>query len=52
MAVLALGMSPSGGYPALLPGVILLSLGQGIAWTAMFVAATSGVDAYHQSIAD
>ncbi|MEW2401042.1 MFS transporter [Streptomyces sp. NPDC046862] len=51
MAVLALGMSPNGGYPTLLPGVILLSLGQGIAWTAMFVAATSGVDARHQGIA-
>ncbi|POX51560.1 MFS transporter [Streptomyces sp. Ru72] len=51
MAVLALGMSPNGGYPALLPGVILLSLGQGLAWTAMFVAATSGVDASHQGIA-
>ncbi|MFI1730452.1 MFS transporter [Streptomyces acidicola] len=51
MAVLALGMSPNGGYPALLPGVILLSLGQGLAWTAMFVAATSGVDAHHQGIA-
>ncbi|KUL22705.1 hypothetical protein [Streptomyces regalis] len=31
--------------------MILLSLGQGIAWTAMFVAATSGVDARHQGIA-
>ncbi|MFJ7134757.1 MFS transporter [Streptomyces fungicidicus] len=51
MAVLATAMSPTGGYPILLPGVILLSLGQGIAWTAMFVAATSGVDAHHQGIA-
>ncbi|MFE3560555.1 MFS transporter [Streptomyces sp. NPDC059193] len=51
MAVLALAMSPNGGYPILLPGVVLLSLGQGLAWTAMFVAATSGVDARHQGIA-
>ncbi|MEU9455903.1 MFS transporter [Streptomyces sp. NPDC048277] len=51
MTALALGMSPGGGYPALLPGVILLSLGQGIAWTAMFVAAGTGVDAHHQGIA-
>ncbi|MFE5828461.1 MFS transporter [Streptomyces erythrochromogenes] len=51
MAVLALAMSPTGGYPALLPGVVLLSLGQGLAWTAMFAAATSGVDARHQGIA-
>ncbi|MFK0121603.1 MFS transporter [Streptomyces sp. NPDC090994] len=51
MAVLAAAMSPTGGYPILLPGVILLSLGQGIAWTAMFVAATNGVDGHHQGIA-
>ncbi|MQY10220.1 Multidrug resistance protein Stp [Streptomyces sp. RB5] len=51
MAVLASAMSPTGGYPILLPGVILLSLGQGINWTAMFVAATSGVDARNQGIA-
>jgi EmrB/QacA subfamily drug resistance transporter len=51
MTALALGMSPAGGYPALLPGVILLSLGQGLAWTAMFVAAGTGVDAHHQGIA-
>ncbi|WP_433172811.1 MFS transporter [Actinoallomurus sp. CA-150999] len=51
MAVLASAMSPTGGYPILLPGVVLLSLGQGIAWTAMFVAATSGIDARHQGIA-
>ncbi|MEW2626223.1 MFS transporter [Streptomyces sp. NPDC048106] len=51
MTALALGMSPDGGYPALLPGVILLSLGQGVAWTAMFVAAGTGVDAHHQGVA-
>ncbi|CAM5697540.1 MFS transporter [Streptomyces fumanus] len=51
MAVLALALSPTGGYPALLPGVILLSLGQGLGWTAMFAAAGTGVDAAHQGIA-
>ncbi|MFF4257168.1 MFS transporter [Streptomyces sp. NPDC001663] len=51
MTALALAMSPGGGYPALLPGVVLLSLGQGIAWTAMFVAAGTGVEAHHQGIA-
>lgn len=51
MAVLALAMSPGGGYPALLPGIALLSLGQGIGWTAMFVAAGTGVDTHHQGIA-
>ncbi|MCM2422657.1 MFS transporter [Streptomyces sp. RKAG293] len=51
MAVLALAMSPGGSYPALLPGIVLLSLGQGLAWTAMFVAAGTGVDPHHQGIA-
>ncbi|WP_250007879.1 hypothetical protein [Actinoplanes sp. M2I2] len=51
MTLLAAAMSPTGGYAALLPGVALLSLGQGIAWTAMFVAASTGVDAAHQGIA-
>ncbi|MEV5343492.1 MFS transporter [Streptomyces sp. NPDC052676] len=51
MTVLAVALSPTGGYPALLPGVILLSLGQGLAWTAMFAAAGSGVDDAHQGIA-
>ncbi|MFF3314354.1 MFS transporter [Streptomyces sp. NPDC003035] len=51
MAALALAFSPSAGYPVLLPGVILLSLGQGLAWTAMFAAAGTGVDARHQGVA-
>ncbi|MFJ3445805.1 MFS transporter [Streptomyces sp. NPDC086081] len=51
MAVLALALSPTGGYLSLLPGVTLLSLGQGLAWTAMFAAAGTGVDAAHQGIA-
>lgn len=51
MTLLAFAMSPTGGYSALLPGVALLSLGQGISWTAMFVAAGTGVGAAHQGIA-
>jgi EmrB/QacA subfamily drug resistance transporter len=51
MAALAAGMSPDGGYPALLPGIVLLALGQGLGWTAMFAAAGTGVDAQHQGIA-
>lgn len=50
MAVLAAGMSPGGGYIALLPGIVLLALGQGLGWTAMFTAAGTGVDAQHQGI--
>ncbi|WP_329521654.1 MFS transporter [Spirillospora sp. NBC_01491] len=51
MAGLALGMAPAGGYPALLPGIALLALGQGITWTAMFVAAASGVAPERQGVA-
>jgi len=51
MVTLAAGMSPGGGYPALLPGVVLLSAGQGLAWTAMFAAAATGVTPHHQGIA-
>lgn len=40
-----------GGYPALLPGIALLALGQGITWTAMFVAAASGVAPERQGVA-
>ncbi|MER5432386.1 hypothetical protein [Streptomyces sp. NPDC002588] len=32
-------------------GVVLPGLGQGIAWTATFVAAGTGVDAHHQGLA-
>ncbi|MGW0511586.1 MFS transporter [Streptomyces olivaceoviridis] len=51
MVALATGMSPDGGYAALLPGIVLLSLGQGLAWTAMFAAAGTGVEPHHQGIA-
>ncbi|MEE4493293.1 MFS transporter [Streptomyces sp. BE230] len=51
MATLATGMSPQGSYPALLPGLALLSLGQGIAWTALFASAASGVADHEQGIA-
>lgn len=51
MAAFALGMSTGGNYAALLPGIVLISLGQGIGWTGMFVAAASGVRPHEQGIA-
>ncbi|MFE6286228.1 MFS transporter [Streptomyces sp. NPDC057877] len=51
MTALALALSETGGYASLLPGIVLLSLGQGLSWTAMFAAAGTGVDARHQGIA-
>lgn len=44
-------VSPDGSYLGLVPGLVVLSLGQGIVFTAMFAAATSGVAAADQGIA-
>jgi MFS family permease len=51
MIAFSLGVSSQGGYAGLLPGIIMVGLGQGIAWTAMFVAASTGVAAERQGIA-
>ncbi|RJL27091.1 MFS transporter [Bailinhaonella thermotolerans] len=51
MAVFALGVSPQAGYASLLPGLLMIGLGQGIGWTAMFVAASTGVAPERQGIA-
>ncbi|MGW5349753.1 MFS transporter [Streptomyces sp. NPDC004031] len=50
-AVLALGISAHGGYAALVPGLVISGIGQGITWTAMWIAAASGVDPGEQGIA-
>ncbi len=50
-AAMALAMSPTGSYAALLPGLIVLSLCQGVIFTTMFAAASTGVDPYDQGIA-
>ncbi len=44
-------VSPSGSYLQLVPGVLILSLGQGTVFTAMYAAATTGVAAEDQGIA-
>ncbi|NUR31356.1 MAG: MFS transporter, partial [Catenulispora sp.] len=51
MVAFGLAVSPQGGFAVLLPGIFLISLGQGIAWTAMFVAAATGVAPERQGIA-
>ncbi|MEV5571609.1 MFS transporter [Spirillospora sp. NPDC052269] len=51
MVAFGLAVSPHGTYAALLPGIVLISLGQGVAWTAMFVAASTGVAPERQGIA-
>ncbi len=51
MAVFAGAMSEDGAYVSLLPGIVLIALGQGVGWTAMFAAAGTGVDASQQGVA-
>ena len=53
VGALALGvtMSPDGTYAALIPGLILVSFADGIAFTATFIAAGTGVDDREQGVA-
>ncbi|MGU1064780.1 MFS transporter [Pseudomonas aeruginosa] len=39
------------GFLALLPAIVILSVGQGMTWTAMWVSAASGVDPAEQGVA-
>ncbi|UUP17813.1 MFS transporter [Nitratireductor thuwali] len=48
---MALGVVPGSGYPALIPGLIISGIGQGITWTAMWIAAASGVHNEEQGVA-
>ncbi|MEU8136807.1 MFS transporter [Streptodolium elevatio] len=50
-AVLAMGVTADGSYGVLVPGLVVMGVGQGIAWTAMWIAAASGVDASEQGVA-
>jgi MFS family permease len=53
LGALALGaaMSSDGSYAALLPGLIALSIGDGVVFTAMFIVAGTGVSDHEQGIA-
>jgi MFS family permease len=48
---LGLAMSPNGSYAALIPGLILISIGDGVVFTTMFIAAGTGVDDPEQGVA-
>ncbi|GAA3193060.1 MFS transporter [Actinocorallia longicatena] len=50
-AILAAGMSADASYWAVLPGIVVMALGQGVTWTAMWIAAATGVDPGEQGIA-
>jgi EmrB/QacA subfamily drug resistance transporter len=48
---LGLAMTPDGPYAALIPGLILISVGDGIAFTMIFIAAGTGVADREQGVA-
>jgi EmrB/QacA subfamily drug resistance transporter len=48
---LGLAMSPDGSYAALIPGLILISIGDGVVFTTMFIAAGTGVADREQGVA-
>ena len=51
IAAVALALPHGASYWALLPGVVVLSLGQGMTWTAMWIVAGQGVPAAQQGVA-
>jgi EmrB/QacA subfamily drug resistance transporter len=50
-AGLALGFDADAGYGLLVPGLVVSGVGQGIVWTAMWIAATTGTAAHQQGVA-
>jgi EmrB/QacA subfamily drug resistance transporter len=48
---LSLAMSPTASYAALIPGLILISVGDGVVFTTMFIAAGTGVEDREQGVA-
>ncbi|MFI6151693.1 MFS transporter [Kitasatospora sp. NPDC051170] len=51
-AALAFGFDADAGYLALLPGLVVSGLGQGVVWTAMWIAAATGTPAHEQGVAN
>ncbi|MBZ6256943.1 MFS transporter [Streptomyces olivaceus] len=50
-AALGLALTGDSPYVLLLPGIVLLGLGQGAAWTGMWIVAASGIAADDQGVA-
>jgi MFS family permease len=50
-AALGLAMSPDGSYALLVPGLVAVSIGDGVVFTAMFIAAATGVTDREQGVA-
>ncbi|GAA2322766.1 MFS transporter [Nonomuraea roseoviolacea subsp. roseoviolacea] len=51
-AVLALGFDAEAGYGLLVPGLVVSGVGQGVVWTAMWIAAATGTAAHEQGVAN
>jgi hypothetical protein len=51
LAAIALALTPDGTYLALLPGIVVMGVGQGITWTAMWIASAAGVQQHEQGVA-
>jgi MFS family permease len=50
-AALGIAISPDASYAELVPGLVLLSLGDGVVFTSMFIAAGTGVADHEQGVA-
>jgi EmrB/QacA subfamily drug resistance transporter len=49
--LLAFGVSAGGSYWGVLPGIVVMGVGQGLTWTGMWIAAATGVAAGEQGVA-
>lgn len=45
------GVTQAGSYLAIVPGLVVSGIGQGVTWTAMWIAAAAGVDHGEQGVA-
>jgi MFS family permease len=50
-ALIALNVTPGGDYSHLVPGLLVFGLGQGTAWTPMWIAASAGIAETEQGVA-
>ncbi|OXM72776.1 MFS transporter [Amycolatopsis sp. KNN50.9b] len=51
-AAMAIGFDAGAGYGVLVPGLIVSGVGQGVVWTAMWIAAATGTAAHEQGVAN
>jgi MFS family permease len=49
--LLGLALTPDGSYAWLVPGLIAVSIGDGMVFTAMYIAAATGVPGHRQGVA-